>query len=187
MKSRMNRIVGMVTLGVALVVGSAAHAQSSFKIGVFDPQRVSQESLQGKRLQAELSTLQQSKQAEIKAKDDELLASEKSYSEQRLSLSDGRRKQMELDIERRRLELKNLQQLATQQLQLEYADAQQNFNDMLIRAVAQFGQDEGFNLILDMSSVAWAAQNTDVTTAVIDLVDTLYPVEGTAADAGDGD
>jgi len=186
MNSRMNRIVGLVTLGMALVVGSAAHAQSTMKIGVFDPQRVSQESAQGQRLQADLSALQQSKQAEIKQKDDDLLATEKAYGEQRLSLSDGRRKQMELDIERRRLELKNLQQLATQQLQLEYADAQQNFNEMLIRAIAQFGQDEGFSLILDMSSVAWAAQNVDVTTAVIDLVDSMYPVDGGDTGAGDG-
>jgi outer membrane protein len=186
MSFRTSRILGLVMLVAMVFAGSAVHAQATFKIGVFDPQRVSMESAQGKRLQSELSTLQAGKQAEIKSLDEALLAKEKEYSEQRLSLSEGRRKAMELDIERRRLELKNSQQLATQQLQLEYNEAQQNFNDMLIQAVAQFGEKEGFSLILDMSSVAWAAQNVDVTTAVIDLVDSLYPAIAAGVEGGGG-
>jgi outer membrane protein len=180
----MIRLLPLAVLLVVTLAGSAAHAQSSLKIGVFDPQRVSEESKQGQRLQAELSALQQSKQAELQAKDQALAAKEKEYNEQRLSLSEDRRKALELDIERRKLELKNAQQLATQELQLEYADAQQKFNEMLIRGVSQFGESEGFDLILDMAAVAWAHQGIDVTTAIIDLVDTLYPIEEGAAEAG---
>lgn len=187
MYARMIRSTAVLAVAMIGLVAGASQAQTALKIGVFDPQRVSLESAQGKRLQAELNALQQTKQAELKTKDQMIVELEKTFNEQRLSLSTERRKEMELDIERRKLELQNARNLATQQLQLEFADAQQKFNDILIRGVSEFGRAEGFDLILDMGAVAWAGEKVDVTTAIIDLIDGMYPAGTRPEEAAEGD
>ena len=69
-------------------------------------------------------------------------------------------------------------ELATRQLQLEISAAEARFNDQLNAAVAEFGRNEGFALILDTGTVAWAASAIDVTTAVIDQFDRMFPSSG---------
>ncbi len=82
----------------------------------------------------------------------------------------------------RKLELQNTR-AAGHQEQLEFNDAQQKFNDVLIRGINEFGKNEGFDLILDMGAVAWAGQTIDVTTAIIDIFDSMFPA---AADGSGG-
>lgn len=176
-------LICLLAAAVVLNAGSAAQAQqTSLKIGVFDPQRVAEESVQGKRLQARLMELQQTKQAQLATKGQELANLEKQAAEQALSLSAERRNALQMDVERRKLELDNLRNMATQELQLEFQGAQSEFNEMLVRGVQEFGQSEGFDLILDVAAVAWAGPTIDVTTAIIDRFDAMFP-----AAAGDAD
>ena len=44
--------------------------------------------------------------------------------------------------------------------------------------VTQFGREEGFDILLDRSLVAWSAENVDVTTAMVDLFDRVYAPGG---------
>jgi len=176
MYGAMRWIAGCMVVVGLLAAGPTARAQTATKIGVFDPQRVAQECAQGKRLQAKLTEMQQQKQTELSGRTQELADLEKQFAEQALSLSENRRNAMQIDIERRKLELENARGLATQQLQLEFAGAQGRFNEMLLRAVEEFGRREGFDLILDTGAVAWTSAKIDVTTAIIDLVDQMYPL-----------
>ncbi len=86
-------------------------------------------------------------------------------------------------IERKKLEIENARTLASQELQLEFANAQGKFNEMLLAGVEEFGRSQGFDLILDTTAVAWAGEKIDVTTALIDRVDEMFPA--TASEGGD--
>ena len=56
------------------------------------------------------------------------------------------------------------------EFQIEVSDAQNKFQEQLIRVINQFGRDEGFTLILERNTagVAFAAEAIDVTTAIVD-------------------
>ena len=61
-------IRSILTVATVLALGalaSSAWAQTSLKIGVFDSQRISEETLEGKRIQTDLGGLRDAKQAEI--------------------------------------------------------------------------------------------------------------------------
>jgi len=82
---------------------------------------------------------------------------------------------MEIDIQRRLLEINNAKDLATRQLQLEVTAAEAQFNNKLRLVISQYGRDEGFAVMFEISTTAWASNAIDVSTAIIDLFDKLYP------------
>jgi Skp family chaperone for outer membrane proteins len=156
----------------------AALAQVPTKVGVFDSQRISEETAEGKRVQASLATLRDQKQAEIEGMEQALAELQQRLSQQGLSLSAETRTAMEIDIQRRLLGINNAKDLATRQLQLEVTAAEAQFNDKLRTVVSQFGRDEGFAVLFEISTTAWASNAVDVSTAITDLFDKLYPSAG---------
>jgi len=168
-------ILTVVTVLVLGVLASSAWAQTSLKIGVFDSQRISEETIEGKRIQAVLGALRDAKQEEITGQEQAIGELQQRLSQQGLSLSAETRAALELDIQRRALALNNARDLATRQLQLEVQAAEARFNEKLAVTVSRFGQDEGFALLLELGVTAWASNSVDVTTAIIDLFDRMYP------------
>jgi Skp family chaperone for outer membrane proteins len=162
------------TLATICFLAPAVQAQAPSKIGVFDSQRISEETAEGKKLQTMLGAMRDEKQSEINSKEQAIEDLQQRLSQQGLSLSAETRMGLEVDIQRRMLEVNTLKELATQQLQLEVAAAEASFNEKLRNVVIQFGRDEGFTLLLEASTVAWAANSADVTTALIDIFDRMY-------------
>ena len=163
---------------VMICAASVVSAQTVSKIGIFDAQRVSMETLEGKRLQAKLDGLRTAKQAELKALDDEITTLREQLSQQALSLSAQRRSALEMDIQRRTLEFSNANELASQELQLELNNAMSTFNDLLLVTIDEFGRDEGFDVLFDSGVVAWSTGALDVTSALIDMLNEKFPVDG---------
>ena len=170
---------------LALAVGLAvpAHAQS-IKIGVFDPARVSEEVADARELQANLIKMRETKQAEIAAKEQALNDLRQRLQQQALSLSPDKRTAMEIDVQRKAIEVNSMKDIASQELQLEFAAAEARFNDKLRAVVEQYGRDQGFALILDATSVAWASTAIDVTTPIVDQYNKMYPSAAGAAAPG---
>jgi len=163
-------------LGAVLLLASTnlVGAQSA-KLGVFDAQLVSESTDVGKRIQADLTTFSDKKEAEISGKQKQISDLRQQLSQQSLSLSPDKRTLMEKDIQRMMLELQSLQESANRELELEYGAATKSFRDKLVVAVDSFGKDEGFSVILDRSQVAWAAPAIDVTSAVIERFNKMFP------------
>jgi Skp family chaperone for outer membrane proteins len=153
---------------------STASAQT-FKLGVFDPQRVSEETVEGKRIQATLGEARDSRQQELNDETARVSELQQQLEQQALSLSGEKRTEMEIDIQRRLLELNSRKDVATRAFQLEIAAAEAQFNEKLRSVVNQFAQNEEFSVILESGAVAYANSSIDVTTAVIDLFNRMYP------------
>ena len=151
----------------AMLVGGAAWAQG-LKIAVFDPQRVSEETAEGKVVKAELEAFQAAKQQQLDALQLEVQTMRKQLTEQALSLSGERKAALEKDIQRKIVELQSAEEAANRAFQLEIAEAQSRFQSQLLAVLDVFGRDEGFDVILDVQTVAFAAPRIDVTTAIID-------------------
>ena len=126
-------------------------------------------------MQARINGAQNSKQKELQAKEEVITGLRTQLTQQSLSLSPDRRNELELEIQHKLLELENSGNLANKEMQLELARAQREFNERLLEAVDAFGRDEGFDLLLEYGVIAWAGESIDVTTALIDRIDSMYP------------
>ncbi len=174
-----------VALALVLLAGLAVPANAqTIKIGVFDPTRVTEEVADARELQASLVQMREAKQATITAKEQALNGLRQKLAEQALSLSPDKRTAMEIDIQRLVIEVNSLKDVANQELQLEFAAAEARFNDKLRAVVEQYGRDQGFALILDATTVAWASTAIDVTVPIVEQYNKMFPAAEGAAPGG---
>lgn len=172
----MSRPIAFVA-GILVLAVAPAWAQSAAvpKIGVFDGTRVASETKEGKKMQADLNALRVKKQAEIQAKQKEVADLQKLLSGQSLSLSPDKRDETAKSLQKKTVELNQLRQAAQSDMQLETQDAQQKFGEELVAAVAAYGRDENFTIIFERGSVFYVSSTVDVTSAVIDRFDAMFP------------
>lgn len=174
-RSKFTSVTLALGLFVAVAVAAAPALAQSVRIGVFDPQRLSESTGLGKEMLRELEALQSRKQDEIDRSKDEITTLQQRLSEQRLSLSSDTRAKMEMDIQRRLLAFEAAQEMATREMQLELSAAKGAFEEKLLIAVEQFGRDEGFQILLDRSLVAFATPAVDVTGALVERFNEMFP------------
>jgi outer membrane protein len=182
----MKRIFTLLsTMLVAATAVAWAQAAPALKVGIFDANRVSEETDEGKRIAAKLSAFGEKKKAELAAKEKEISDLRAQLDSQNLSLSPEKAQQMQKDVQRKTLELQQAQEAARSEFQIEVSEAQNKFQEQLIRVINQFGRDEGFTLVLERSTggVAFASESIDITTAIVDKFNELVKPPADAAPA----
>ena len=145
------------------------------KIGVFDAGRLSAETSLGKVITSRLNDLQEKKKADLQAKGKEIQSLQNKLDAQALSLSPEKRSAIEKDIQKKSLELNQAQEAARNDLQLEYNEEQEKFQQKMVVAIEQFSRDERFSIILEKNVIAYADPSIDVTTALVDRFNKLFP------------
>jgi outer membrane protein len=175
----------MIAVAVTLILASVSMvvAQDVPRIGVFDPQRVSEETEEGLRIQAELLAMRNAKQAELTAMQKAAEELQSQLMAQALSLSPQKKEEMEIQLQKMALELQGAQESAARELQLEISSAQNRFQNQLMSVIEQFAQQEGFDLILDRTMVAWVSPSVDITTAMVDRFNKAVKQQAAAAAA----
>ena len=180
----MKRMFPVLAIILAAAI-SASWAQSApaLKVGVFDANRVSEETDEGKRIAAKLSAFGEKKKAELSAKEKEISDLRAQLDSQNLSLSPEKLQQMQKDVQKKGLELQQAQEAARSEFQIEVSEAQNKFQEQLIRVINQFGRDEGFTLVLERSTggVAFASESIDITTAIVDKFNEIVKAPADAA------
>jgi outer membrane protein len=161
-------VVGLSLVAGATPLRAQQAEETALKVGVFDPQRVSEETEEGKKVQTDLTSLRDRKQAELLAKEKELTELQNQLTAQGLSLSPEKRTSLEKEIQKKALELQQARESARNEMQFELGAAQDRFRDRLLAVVERFGREEGFTLILDKSLTAYSTSAIDVTTAIVD-------------------
>jgi outer membrane protein len=182
----MKRIFTMLaTMLVAATAVAWAQTAPALKVGIFDANRVSEETDEGKRIAAKLSAFGEKKKAELAAKEKEISDLRAQLDSQNLSLSPEKTQQMQKDVQKKTLELQQAQEAARSEFQIEVSEAQNKFQEQLIRVINQFGRDEGFTLVLERSTggVAFASESIDITTAIVDKFNELVKAPADAAPA----
>jgi len=169
------KTVFLLTATVLLLAVASPAAAQTMKIGIFDSQRVSEESAEGKRAAGTLEAKRDAKQQELNEMEQAVTDLQAQLNQQALSLSIERRTALEIEIQRKGMGLTNERDLATRELQLDIATAEAGFNEKLRAVLSQFGRDNGFTVILEANSVAWSTATIDVTTIIIDKFDQMFP------------
>ncbi len=166
-----------VALGIAVVALLAlpARAQTAPKIGVFDPQRVTQETAEGARIQARLTALQEKKRGELQKSQEELKKLQDQFAAGAVSMSEDKRKELLVSIEKKQLELEGQQKSASRELQLEAEQAQEQWQRQVFAAISAFGKEGGFTIILPAEVVPYFSPTVDITEALIKSIDASKP------------
>lgn len=159
-----------VLTGVLLVALTTSHAQS-LKIGVFDAQKIFEQTAAGAKVNAELTALQQQKQKQIEEDEQELQQLQQDVLSSAASLSQEKLKQRRLEIERKANELEAQRKSTMRELQVEFEEAQARWEKRIRDIVREYGDDNGFTLILPVGAVVFHSDTIDITDELVDIVD----------------
>ncbi len=176
-------VVSLIILALAAAGAVRAQAPAPPKIGTFDASRVSEETAEGKRLFAKLKAFMDKKRTELAAKEKEVSDLQSELNTKGLSLSAEKRAAMEKDLQKKGLELNQANDGAQKEYQIEMAEAENSFREQLLAVLSRFGKDEGFTIILERQAAAYVDPSIDVTTAVVDRFDKMFPPKTEAAPA----
>jgi Skp family chaperone for outer membrane proteins len=153
---------------MACLLAAGAAMAVEAKLGVFDFQRVSEETARGQELRANLEKFGDKKKGELAAKESELKTLEDQYKAQAFSLAPDRRAQMEKDLQKKQLDLQSSRESAQKEMQIEVNEAQGKFNEELIKVISAVGKERGYTLIFAKEQVAFASETVDITSEVIE-------------------
>jgi len=158
----------IIVLAAAIALGAGSVFAADVKIGVFDFQRVSEETARGQELRANLEKFGDKKKGEITSKENELKAMEDKYKAEAFSLTAEKRSQMEKDIQKKQLDLQSFRDSAQKEMQIEVNEAQGKFNDQLLSVINALGKERGYTLVFAKEQVAFAADAADMTSELIE-------------------
>lgn len=164
-------------VGVVLAAAGASYGQT-LKIGVFDAQRVFENTAAGAQVNAKLTALQQEKQEELRKDEEELQQMQQEVLSSAASLSQEKLKQRRLEIERKANELEAKRKSSMRELQVEFEEAQAKWEERIRDIVREYGADNGFTLILPIGAVVFHADTIDITDELIEIVDARAQQEG---------
>jgi outer membrane protein len=166
-----NRICkAALIIGVMLAAVGASYGQA-LKIGVFDAQRVFEQTAAGAKINAELTALQKKKQQELEQREQTLQQMQQEVLSSAASLSQEKLKQKRLEIERMANELEAQRKSSMRELQVEFEEAQARWEERIRGIVRDYGDREGFTLILPIGAVVFHADTIDITDELIEIVD----------------
>jgi outer membrane protein len=170
-------------LGFALVL--PAGAQTTGKVGVISIQGAIAATKDGQKAASDIQARFNPKRAELEKRQTEIGQLQDQLNRGRNTLSDDARQQLVRDIDQKNKALTR----ATEDTQAEFDQEQQKIMGELYRrimaVVDKYAKDNGYNLILDVSSpqtpVLYASSAVNITKDVIDLYDKNEPAATSAA------
>lgn len=180
---RRSTLVGVVLLLCAV----PALAQSpALKIGVFDSSIVFDRSQRGQALKAEIERLRDQRLKAMTDRQEELSALQQEMRTKELSFNDEKRAEMQQRISQKQIELQRLNDDASREVQAEFNKAQQRLQKELIQVVEAVGKEGSFTLILERGLTLHAAPEVDITPAVLEKFNQMFPQAGAAPPAPGG-
>ena len=173
--------LGLAVSAVFALASLPAEAQTAPKIGVFDPQRITQETAEGARIQARLNALQEKKRGELEKTQGDLKKLQDQFAAGAVSMTEDKRKDLLMQIERKQLELEGMQKSASRELQLEAEQAQQQWQRAVLAAVGGYGKDKGYTILLPTEVAPYYSPSIDITDDLIKAIDAAKPATAPAA------
>ena len=179
----MLRRIIFATLGVGMLVAPVAvqAQEQTLRIGVFDPEIVWKQTEVGKKYNTDLSAARDRLQAAIDKKQADLEALRDQLRQQQASLNESRIQQMQKDILDKKTELDRMNEDATREMRSQLADVQNRFQEMLLRTLDVFGEENTYTLILNRGVIDYSSASIDITQQLITRFDEMHKVPPASA------
>jgi outer membrane protein len=174
MRFRNTTALATAALLATLAAGSAASAQDKpIKIAVINTEQILVESQAGKKAIADLKKLQEGKEAELKAKEQEIRDLQTKLNEGRLSLAQDKIDEMQKQLEEKVIAGRRLQDDANRELGKRRDELLGAVDQRVMPLINQIGKEMGYTLIFRKfeSGLIYADEAVDITKMVITRLD----------------
>jgi outer membrane protein len=156
-------IVGMLVFGYSL-----GHAQERIKIGYIDIQKVIGDSQAGKRARDRFQAQVKKAEGDIIKERQEIERLKADLDKKGPLLKDEERRNMEVDLQKRSVNLQRSMSDHQQELQVKNNEMMSDILKELEKIVNEVGKAEKFTLILERSQILYSDQGIDITQKVIE-------------------
>ena len=185
---------GIVLLGLALAVpaatpalaaapgpspataagaGAGAAASGALRIAVIDTEKILLSSVAGKKAIAELKKAQEAKEAELRAKQQEIKDLQEKLTQGRLTLAQDKLGEMQKALEDKEIALRRLSDDASRELNKRKDDVLGGIDEKVMPVINQIGHEQGYTMIFRKfeSGLIYADDAIDITSAVVQRLD----------------
>lgn len=164
---------GATLFGVALSTSAALAQNSAPKVAVIDTQQILIDSQTGKKVLAELTKLQEAKEAELQTKAQEIKDLQAKLEAGRLSLAQDKLLEMQKQLEDRTISLRRAQDDATRELNKKRDEMFDSVDKKVMPIINQIGKEGAYTLIFRKfeSGLIFADSSTDITPLIIQKLD----------------
>jgi len=178
-----NRIINVALLTGLLIWPALAWGQG--KVGIFNMQLAIANTQEGKKAFADLQKKYQPRQLDLQRQQQEIQALQEQLQKQQNTLSDEERIRLTRELEDKTKLFKRANEDATSDFQTEQQDTFQRLAQKMFRIVNEYGQQNGFSLILEEGQIQvyYATRENVLTEEIAKRYDAAYPVEAAAAPA----
>jgi len=169
---RRSKKIFLLTLFIAVLM-QLGLAQQALKIGIVNSQKVLEESVEGKKIMAQLEEKDKQNRETLTKLDDEIRRLETKLSTQRLTLTQEAMAQLSSDIERKRTERKRFTEDTYTEMQDLTARLFNRIQSELLPIIEQIGKEKNVDIIFDLarSGAIYFNPTIDLTQDVISAYD----------------
>jgi outer membrane protein len=171
----LRRSAAMAVVVLSLAAAQSALAQSAFKIGTFDKQRLVDESKLGQGVKARFEKLQKAREAELDDKKKAYDALQSAYEQQSPVLSDEKKLERQRELAREHDELQSDLSNADRDLERAYNQSLVELVQKLDPVIQDFAKSEGYDMLFDQQQYAFAKDAMDITDKLIAKINTMFP------------
>ena len=147
------------------------------KTAFINPQRIFQESVEGKAAVTRINTLIQKKQTEGQDRQKALQANQQKLQTSGAVMNEQARSQLEKEIEKQQVDGQRFQQDAQAEIQELQNEVQQEFIKKVSPLIVSVAKEKGLQMVFDLSNagLAWWDPGLDLTNDVIKKLDGAKP------------
>ena len=157
-----------LVVGMLVVSYSLSFAQERIKIGYIDIQRVIGESQAGKRARDRFQAQVKKAEADIIKERQDIERLKSDLDKKGPLLKDEERRNLELDLQKRSVNLQRSMSDYQQDLQVKNNEMMSEILKELEKIVNEVGKAEKFTMILERSQILYSDQGIDITSKVIE-------------------
>ncbi len=166
----------VLALATALVLLAAAPASAQgLKIGVFNKQRIVDESKLGLGQKTRFEKVQAAREQEVAEKQRHFEQLQQDYGQKASILTEDKKLDLQRQLARASDEWQSAARNADRDLQRAYETALVEIVSKVDPIIQEFGRTNGYDFLMDSAQLAFARDAHDVTPLLIAKIDALYP------------
>ena len=158
---------------------AAGGGGGSIRVAVIDTEKILLSSAAGKKAIAELKKIQEQKEAELRARQQEIKDLQDKVAQGRLSLAQDKLAEMAKQLEDKEIALRRLSDDAGRELNKKKDDLLGSIDEKVMPVINQIGKEQGYTMIFRKfeSGLIYADDAIDITNSVVQRLDAQAPVK----------
>lgn len=152
---------------LAFAFSASVPAMAEIKVAVIDLQKAFQESKRGQEARDKLEKEYLDRKKKIDSEQDSLKKASEDFQKKSATMSEKARQEKGMDLQKRMGALQELVAKSDQEIRSRESELSRPIIEGLRATAEKIGKNRGFNLVMDVNLVVYAANRSDITADVI--------------------